>query len=262
MLNKKMVAVFIITVGVVLSVFIIIQKQKNMALEGFSNTANKDNPSFQFESNEPSFKVAQNNDLSGPLPVLETDNLTDYLIQLYSQEFFEGGPDTLSSEGLTALLQETTIQPSALSRFSIDDISISTDDSTRNQIIYIETVGLFLYEHFKDFENENILTALKSFFEKNDPSLFEFLISAIPPYINDLLTLNVPPSWKEIHVQMLNLWEEKLITYKAIVDLQEDPLRTILAVQQLPELLERDVEIQVILLQQGIELGATTQPSK
>jgi len=51
--------------------------------------------------------------------------------------------------------------------------------------------------------------------------------------IDDLLALKVPSQLSAWHLQNLNLWEKKLVVYKAILNLDTDPLKASLAIQQI-----------------------------
>ena len=111
-----------------------------------------------------------------------------------------------------------------------------------------------LYKNFKEFEGETAITALQKFLEENNPDLLNYLIKAIPSHIDDLLILEVPSLWASAHLQMLNIWQEKLAIYQAVVDMQSDPLKTYVALQQFTDVVQKDLDLQIILIQKYEEL--------
>ena len=73
--------------------------------------------------------------------------------------------------------------------------------------------------------------------------------------IDDLMALETPSLWKSFHLQNLNLWYKKLSVFNAFLNLGNDSLKTILAFQRLPDIMEETVNLQSVLENRFMELA-------
>ena len=80
------------------------------------------------------------------------------------------------------------------------------------------------------------------------------MLETIPNFINDLLEIPAPNSMSAIHIEFLNLWQKKLTTYQAIKNMNTDPLMAYLALQQIPEIIQEDTNLQSVLIERYKEL--------
>ena len=62
--------------------------------------------------------------------------------------------------------------------------------------------------------------------------------------MSDLLALRVPTQLSAWHLQNLNLWEKKLVVYNAILDLNNDPLKATLAIQEINNVGQENEDLQ------------------
>ena len=244
-------ASIIILAGLVVSVLIVNSQGDKIDERGVSAiiTNTNDNPSFQFESGVLKPKTATTPAVL-ELDKKSSDNLTELLSQTFTENLLVSDQTSpLTEESVAQLLQEEVLQSLNYPLFYIKDIIVSINNSTENQIAYIESVDALLWKHFSKFENKGSITALAAFFQRNDPQLLNYLISATPSYLNDLLELEVPALWQESHIQMLNLWQEKLAIYQAVNNFQTDPLKAYVALQQLPSAIQKEQDIQLVINQ-------------
>lgn len=252
--NKRWVlALFVLVAAVAISVFILSSNKKEGDVFVINPTKNN-NPSLQFESGTTYLLGANTIETKPRNNEEETDNLTELLIKSYERRVSENEGLLFSDEDLSTSLQESIAKGLDVPWLTSEDIITSNDNSETSQIAYTELVDDALYKNFKEFEGETAITALQKFLEENNPDLLNYLIKAIPSHIDDLLTLRVPSLWASAHLQMLNIWQEKLAIYQAVVDMQSDQLKAYIALQQFTGVVQKDLDLQIILIQKYEEL--------
>jgi len=254
MINKrKILALIILLAGVVISVLVLASDNTENGKAAISPGNSEDNPAF-------GFNTSRNGNSKLALPEGGSDenfvnsesskNLTESLADLYTRSVIQEG----MSDDNSLSLEENI--PSGLNypQFSEKDIKISSDISEENQISYIEAVDEAIWDNFGELKNENTNTAIREFFENNNPAVLNKFIEITPSYIDDLLQIEVPENIKEIHLGMLNVWRKKLTIYKAIVNQDSDPVKSYLASQDLPGVLQEDQNFQMTLIEKYKEL--------
>ena len=251
--KRRVLALFVLVAAVAMSVFILTPNRKEKDVFVINPTKNN-NPSLQFESGATYLLGVSAIETKPRNSEEETDNLTELLIKSYERRVSENEGSLLSDEDLSANIQESIARGLNVPWLTSEDVITSNDNSEAGQVAYTEFVDDALYKNFKEFEGETAITALQKFLEENNPDLLNYLIKAIPSHIDDLLILEVPSLWASAHLQMLNIWQEKLAIYQAVVDMQSDPLKTYVALQQFTDVVQKDLDLQIILIQKYEEL--------
>lgn len=264
MKKKNVIALIIIVAGIGTSFFIYGGPLRNTDGHLFSFSRGSTNPSFQFEPAKNPYPNAIQP--SGGEDFSVSSNLTDLLAGIYAQEIFKnvepGSGRVLqenidvSSLNLTAEeLQRKISQGLQFPEFETGDLKISNDNSPEGQVAYMESVDALLRKSLGGFK-KNLVIALDEFFQRNDSDSLDYLVQNIPKYLIGLLELEVPSSWQDYHLQTLNLWQKKLVTYRAILGKNDDPLKAYLAIQYLTEIAEEDLSLQAILIESYEELNS------
>ena len=258
MVNKrKKLALIILTTGVVISILIIIPRDaEKKSLAVFSKKSG---------DSALSFKSSDNGNLKLNLPekekVREEDftenaNFTEALADFYTRQLLGNSVDGSlpSEEEVFVEFQKNIPQSLIYSTFKEEDIKVSSDSSEKNQVMYMEAVNEAMWNNFEELQGENTSTAIEKLFEEDDSSIIEKLIEATPNYLDDILQIEAPSAWKEFHLAMLNVWQKKFTVYKAVVDYDSDPSKAYLALQELPDIIQRSQDLQLILIQRYNEL--------
>jgi|GEM_PF-2592427 len=256
MRKRKAISAAIVLGGLVLFAVIInlpagngVQKPPN----GGGDTAGLDS-GLQFQVNQ------NRNTVTNPTPTDvkqgSTDNLTDQLAQALSQNVlqinngFNQGTSTItlpSSDSLgNAIGQAASDQKLQFRIFSEKDIRINSDNSFAAQIAYLESLKNISDKNFGKFKTP-IVDILSNFFDKNDSALLAKYVGIAQNEINDLLAIKVPAQLSAWHLQNINLWEKKSVVYKAILDLNDDPLKAALAIQQVNGIGQENDNLQNVL---------------
>jgi hypothetical protein len=261
MINKrKILALTILLAGVVISVLVLASDKTENKKAAISSGNLDNNPAFGFNTsgneNSKLFLPDKKDGSENFSDSSNNENLTENLINSYTrtiiQEGMSGGFS--SEEDAAAMLEESIPGGLNYSQFSESDIKTSSDISEENQITYIENVDRAIWDNFGELKNENTNTAIREFFENDNPAVLNKFIEVTPSYIDDLLQIEVPESMKEIHLDMLNVWRKKLTIYKAIINQDSDPAKSYLASQDLPAVLQEDQAVQLTLIQRYEEL--------
>lgn len=269
MMKKKFIAVVLIGGAFLVSVFIISRPAPQTAsfLSVTAPNQNSQNNSNLLYQKNASTDVSSGMVARDGTPTkTQIENLTDSLARLYASQILEnnpGGAVSVNGESQIKIPQNITLDGQDLNQifdtaFSFapleeKDIRISNDNSLRAQIAYIESIDGFLKKNFGSFTG-SIITALDAFVQKNDARQLTYLTNTIPIYLDDLLKLSVPSRFAALHLDLLNLWQKKLLVYEAILNYKSDALRGYLAMQQIESLGQKDIDLQIVLIKRYQEL--------
>ena len=251
MKKRRIISAAVVLSGLALFLVIINWPDKNAQKSAAGSVSNRAGDASGLE-----FQV--NRDRNLVTNAASSDNLTDRLAQNLSQNIlqmnnsFNSGQGTStvklpSPDSLTSMIgQSIGGQSIQFPTFSEKDIRLNPDNSTDAQLAYIKTLGEITKKNFAGF-NTPVLTILNNFFEQNNSEALAKYVAIAGNQINDLLALKVPTQLSAWHLQNLNLWEKKLAVYKAILDLNADPLKAALAIQEVNGIGQENESIQKVL---------------
>ncbi len=251
LLNKKIIAFAIVTSGLLVSFFILKSPPPQRTDTTFLTTKSN-NPNLDFKT--ASLVPSKTPNLKFPSPPQNT-NLTDKLGQAFIQAII--GPSSksvLSSDGVTdiivpsqesvsKILQEQLSQGLSFSQFDRNDIRVSNKTSPADQLAYLETLNYLSKKNFANLKNNFVDMLDEWALKQNNEPLKEYL-SRIPEQVDDLLSLTVPSTLADFHLRNLNLWQKKLSVFTALINMNDDPLKTYLAVQEMPTIVDESLALQ------------------
>lgn len=187
----------------------------------------------------------------------QSDNLTDNLAQLYTQQIINrnaAGPTTDSngqsqitvpSENVfDDLLQQNLGQTVQYKEFTLDDLIVSADNSSKNQISYIQALNSITQ---KNLGNANIFAALDKLLNQNDPSVMQNQMTAVSNQISDVLQIPIPSLWQQFDLEALNLWQKTATIYQAFLGINNDPLKTYLVLNDFQNVLQETQSLNTVL---------------
>lgn len=191
----------------------------------------------------------------------QTTNLTEAFAKLYFQELVKQNPENFQADqrGLKLPkdisdinlnqdeIAELINQTFKIIPFEIKDIKISQDGSVSAQLAYINALQTINQKNFSQIK-DNIVDIVEQWIFYQKKEKLAAYVRAVPNQIKDLLILPVPPAWQEFHLQNLNLWQKKLAAYSALLDIEQDPLKSLPAIQEIS-----------LIIQEGLKLDETLQ---
>lgn len=246
--KNKVFSIAILLIGVLTAVFISSRPPKSVSdtLKAETSSGRRSNLAFtkglEFETNNP---VASN---EGNESEKSKENLTASLAESYVEQILRLNPDGVQNKGgdtsfaipsedaFAKLLQNKLEAGFVFKKFGERDIKISKDGSKIAELRYGESVRQVLETRKKNFENE--LTALNDFFTKQKMNGFEKYLFALEDQIGKLLAIPVPPQSKLFHLELLNVWQKQAAIYEAFLNLAEDPLKALLAINEFSNTLQ------------------------
>lgn len=247
--KRRVLALFVLVAAVIVSISILIPSDEKKS-DAPKDIAARTNSNLQFKSGGSNLLENITENLAPRTKAQEkAGNLTEALIRSYIQNVAGNDGSLPTADEITSGLQDNLNGNLKFPAFSIKDVVTTDRNSQADQIKYIELVGTALYENFKELEGENVITMLQDLFENSDPALVNQFIKSIPSYIDDLLRINTPSLWTSFHLQMLNMWQKKLVIYKALLNMESDQLKALIALQELNDVLQEDLDAQSILIQ-------------
>lgn len=256
MKKRKLISAAIILSGLAAFLVIVNLPDKDARKTAPANGPgqNMGSTGLQFQTNPERNLFA--NPISGNQTSKDTNNLTDQLAQTLSQNIlemnngFSQGTSTIalpSSESLgNAVGQAAAGQNLQFRVFTEKDIRVDSDNSPVAQLTYMGSLKDIANKNFGNFKTP-IADILNNFFEKNDPSALAKYVDIAGKEVADLLALKVPQQLSVWHLQNINLWGKKLVVYKAILDLNNDPLKAAMAIQQVNGIGQENDNLQNVL---------------
>ncbi len=174
-------------------------------------------------------------------------NLTQALAQHYVESVYNlnsenpaGASDALRMPGsgsVDDLLSRALSQELTFPSFTEKDVHVTNNNTSESKLSYMNRLSDTSKKNFGGF-SVPITTILDNFFNKNDPSQLGRYVNIIQNQINDLLALEVPSQLESWHLQNLNLWRKKFVTFSLLLDFASDPLKAALASKEIPSIIE------------------------
>ncbi|KKS88059.1 hypothetical protein A2116_01225 [Candidatus Jorgensenbacteria bacterium GWA1_49_17] len=259
MSGKKITAFIIVLAGLGLAIFIATSGPSKTASSLSVLFGNREDPSLQFEASLPTTPGSRSSLSEAPT----TDNYTDKLANSYLEELFIRNGDITGNTNLslpTIQLSDESLRESIgdleIPSFTRGDIRVTNDDSDAAQITYIEALDSLFQKYFSKFGKgkNDLKDALEAWFNEKDDRLLKELADGINPFVGELLALEVPETLSDYHLATLNLWQKKLVVYRAFLGMETDPLKTYLALQEIQNIALEDSNLQAALIKRYEEL--------
>lgn len=115
----------------------------------------------------------------------------------------------------------------ASEKVDISEISINTDNSKEMQTFYL----LFTDHLLK--ENSEEIARINSSQEKSFNERASLISNKLSETAEMLKVVNVPPSWTEIHIQLVGFFVKQKNIYQALATAEYDPIRFLIAIKRL-----------------------------
>lgn len=190
-----------------------------------------------------------------------TENFTDALGQLLANriesENTSGQSVTSSinvnniSEEMMKYLSTTTVD--FFPKINGQDIKISQDTSAQNQLNYLKTLQDISQKYIKEYNyNKPALDVFNEIVNKNDSSSAKNVAEGSKAVLNDYYQVIVPLNWVDFHKKILSYFSANQMVYEALADYNNDPAKSYLAVNAIPQLGALAEELQKILTEQAI----------
>ncbi len=266
--KQRIAAIFILLTGFAFALTTVLgeKQQKNSAsFVSILPKEKQNSPNLNFKNlNQPTVVAAA----SQPEEFLdlENGNLTEILARSYVDQIFNQNPEGIQAiDGQTRLkipsvntlgssLNDVLTNPALdFPSFERKDLKL-TADNQKSQKFYIESLDNALRKNFS-WLKKDILQIIKNFMELGADQDLNRLIDTIPNFINDLLGLPVPDSVSATHIELLNLWQKKLLIYQSLKNKNDDPLKAYLALQKIPEIIQEDINLQSVLMERYKKLA-------
>lgn len=216
----------------------------------------KNSPRFGFEAsaNQLALALPQKNGEAQK----ESDNLTDWLAETYGQALVitnPSGPQTINGESgitppdaekLNSLVAENIKNGITFPTFEEKDIKIIKDNSIEQQKVFLKNWGGLAQKDFKEI-NKSITEMLGEFVQDKKSGMLERYLADIPKHTQNLLALPVPEKWKDVYLANLNLWNKKIAVYSAIQNYLDDPLKSVIALNEIEKIGEEHYGLELVV---------------
>lgn len=240
-MTRKTVALLVLGGGII-SVLFITNIGGSSLNEGVLSlsTPKTSNPSFSFERTDSL--------LEGESDI----NLTDLVVQRYGQEILKLNPPGGNGSGLyvpneaalAKLIEAKAGDDFVFARiFTSRDFKTETENGDAAVQNYLEALG----EVPEESEQLEFLPAIAATVTDGNQRMLETYAGAVEKYVHHLLTITIPYDWISFHTRYANVWNKRAELARAILAMEEDPLRAIIALKAVPKTAEEELELLAIL---------------
>ena len=241
--KRIILPVSILAAGFLASLFI--------AGSGMPTLTDRAPSSAEPSDNNLSYRIGDAFSFSSP-PSTLSENLTERLASELARGVAQNDPETLSATGdlssLVASIDQNVLNSSFTAplpsrSYTRSDIRVSNETSREAQLRYFARFAETNAAHFKTIP-WTLAEALDLWTQDGNTEPLERYRSAIPGVITDLLAVTPPENLAVFHLQTLNFWERTLALYAALLDLDDDPVRFLVALREAPSILDEAILIQ------------------
>ncbi len=177
-------------------------------------------------------------------PPKDKNNLTDQLAYLFTTNL---AGSTSSPDEAMAAAQQGLANLSAHKLFTESDIIVTNDNSPAAQKRYLEAYLTAVGTTLSSININSLQQDLSSTNFGNNLNAFQTLSARIPRILTALLAIPAPSEWTQVHLMLLNLWQREGDIYDALVHYEDDPLKAILAMEELPNVIQMSQTLQTQL---------------
>jgi hypothetical protein len=174
-------------------------------------------------------------------------NLTNRVATRYAEEIIkmngdgtaikEGGSLSLpTQEKFEGLFDKALEDKFSFVPFVEKDILISKDTSPEARKTYFLLLQALTAPSMKGVQKE--MTALNLFFEKQRTEELSLVVAELNKKVGDLLKIGVPSDLKRFHLQALNTFQKKYSVFAAVAEMESDPVKTFIAIEEIPAVAE------------------------
>ncbi len=174
-------------------------------------------------------------------------NLTNRVATRYAEEIIkmngdgsaikEGGALSLpTQEKFEGLFDKALEDKFSFVPFVEKDILILKDNSPEAKKTYFLLLQALTAPTMKGVQKE--IAALNLFFEKQKTEELSLVVSELNKKVGDILKIAVPSDLKRFHLQALNTFQKKYSVFAAIAEMESDPVKTFIAIEEIPSVAE------------------------
>jgi len=246
---KKIISFSIIAAGTIVSIFILNLSDKNPE-EKLKLSISTNQKSSNLDFNSAALTNNAINSLNNSEQELFNDNFTDKMAQLYLRQIVDDNKGELKQiDGKNALLAtpideiinknpiDESIYKIQYKIFTAKEIIINDNNSKEAQLFFLNTLKSIQEKNLSKIKIK-LLEMTQDFFQRKNTEKLEQYVQAGQKITIELLKTPTPSQWANVHLQNLNLWQKKITTLKALLDYENDPIKAIVALNELPQLIE------------------------
>lgn len=239
MRTRKKLAVGILLLGIGVSLFLFFRgtKGNSSALAVFDDSTKDDSRFADIGS------TIDPTDITNPKL-----NITEEVAKEYGKRILqmnEAGQGTTTpivvpgQDELTSIIGDQVSREIPSPTYEDKDIKIIKETTKENIITYFQLVSAANKKNITPIRG-SYLSALSTFVTDKNSDLIQKHMDAISQEVTDLLAIPVPENLKAFHLEFINLWQRRLTLATVIYESSDDPLKTVIALEEVSKLTDRE----------------------
>lgn len=194
-------------------------------------------------------------------------NITERVFDRYGQETLQlnknaagkNGPIALPTENvLDRIIAEELSASIDWKEFSLRDIRTSPSSDRQTVVAYL-TALMRAYENAKIPRSQSFHELVARTATTGNVRELQKYSELISPLIDNLLELSAPRVWEDFHLLLVNYWQHRLVLAQAVLGLDADPLRAVIAVQELSESVDGEVDLLSLAKEKLAQMNSASQ---
>lgn len=250
MAKPKLISLVVVLLGVAVAFYV---------------TSKDDSPSSpdQFGASLKASSALTYKDFLKQFPLAKTlgsssENVTDKVIKEYGEELFRlnqdktgGGPVSPSQvvapseEFLDALVSQELDGLLPIPLFTTQDVRTSSGNIEKSTTAYFSSYQQITQKNLRGV-TLSFLAAAEEAVAKSRVTSLNAHVSAAEREVRDLLQLKVPEKLAPFHVELLNMWQRRLVIGRALLE-RDDPLKRVVALNSLSQAMDLEMGLEFMV---------------
>ncbi|MDP2704596.1 MAG: hypothetical protein Q8P01_05320 [bacterium] len=187
-----------------------------------------------------------------------SENVTDKVIKEYGEELFRLNQDKTggkpvspsqvvapSEEFLNTLVTQELGGLLPIPLFTIQDVRTSSNNTEKGLAAYFTSYQQITQENLRGI-TPSFLAAAEEAVAKSRVTSLNAHISAAEREVRDLLQLEVPEKLAPLHIELLNMWQRRLVIGRALQE-RDDPLKRVVALNSLSQAMDLELGLEFMV---------------
>lgn len=240
MRKKKILAVSIITIGVITSAYLVFY---NSDVDASSvSITGSERVSAQF----PDTTANTNIDIANP-----AYNITDEAAKDYTKKIVQmnnGGQGNTTNvvlpnaDDFESIVKGYISQDIQFKEYTEKDIRLSQNNSTQAKIIYLQEIQKIQNKLISPLKTSFVYAAAFFINDKQSNEIQKH-INISQEYIAEILAIVVPKNAKQFHLDLLNIYEKRKTLGTILLENPDDPLKSIIVLKEIEKLTEKEATL-------------------
>lgn len=252
MRTKTIIALFVLLLGAGGAFWITSPRGDGLSVLSLMKTTEKDP---RFTTGENTLNATSSDTSESITEENVARNYTKEIMRLNTMGQGTATPIKLpTEEKLTQIVQEELSKSIPVKLFTEKDIVVGNSSDKAAIAAYLAGVAE-VYKINAPPKTSSFSSALSQFISTDDARELALHAAKLSSSITGLIAVRVPPTWKTLHLEMLNIMQARLTYIQAMINGDGTQLKTVVALNSLNALLDEEQLLYAKIIEKRTELS-------